>query len=618
MKVSRLGGVENILRCEIDFGSSGARTASRCRAWASFTQVGRPWLHWPERGVTSISRSSAFISATDRIRPARTEPWQAIVAATWSSRSRSASAVPSSASSAARSRAGPGRRSCRAAPGWRGPASRSGRSARSRGPARRARPSRLRAGRSRARPARPRRGSAAPGARPRRRRRRRAHPLEHQPLVRGMLVDDHQPVLGLGDDIGRGDLAARDAERDRLGTGAVARLRRGRRAGRAEVASRSSVTPGEGRARQRLARRPAKTARIPAFAGMTRGSDSPVHATGAANCSRAALRWPASSSASRRPPTISPRTAAGSRKRTSVLAGWTLTSTSLGRHARRTAPRPGGGRGRAGRDRRRAARRPAAGPSPGGALTNRYCWSAMPRLKVGRLTTPVRPQPVADAVDADAVAVELAVEQRGDPRRRVRRLDRQRRGGRHGRALKPTSGRAIASRCTASRQAAYSARGERRNLRRAGTLSNRPSTRTRVPGGSAAGPSPAGAPWSTSIRQPSAPRDAAFERQPGDAGDRRQRLAAKAEAGHVLDRVVGQLGGGVALEREAHLGRASCRSRRRSPRSGRARPRRAGPRRCVAPASSAFSTSSFKRAGRPLDHLARGDAIDEFGRQPSY
>ena len=29
----------------------------------------------------------AFISATERIRPARTEPWQAMVAATWSSRS---------------------------------------------------------------------------------------------------------------------------------------------------------------------------------------------------------------------------------------------------------------------------------------------------------------------------------------------------------------------------------------------------------------------------------------------------------------------------------------------------------------------------------------------------
>ena len=40
-----------------------------------------------------------------------------------------------------------------------------------------------------------------------------AHPLEHQPLVGGVLVDDHQPVLGFGDDIGGGDLPARDAER---------------------------------------------------------------------------------------------------------------------------------------------------------------------------------------------------------------------------------------------------------------------------------------------------------------------------------------------------------------------------------------------------------------------
>ena len=41
---------------------------------ASFTHVGRPWLHWPECGVTSIVRSSAFISATLSVRPARTDP----------------------------------------------------------------------------------------------------------------------------------------------------------------------------------------------------------------------------------------------------------------------------------------------------------------------------------------------------------------------------------------------------------------------------------------------------------------------------------------------------------------------------------------------------------------
>src|SRR3546814_9204167 len=38
-------------------------------------------------------------------------------------------------------------------------------------------------------------------------------------------------------------------------------------------------------------------------------------------------RCPAPSSAARSPPTIMPRTSPGSRNRTSVLAGWTLTST---------------------------------------------------------------------------------------------------------------------------------------------------------------------------------------------------------------------------------------------------------------------------------------------------
>ena len=42
-------------------------------------------------------------------------------------------------------------------------------------------------------------------------------------------------------------------------------------------------------------------------------------------------------------------------------------------------------------------------------------------------------QAVADAVDADAVPVELAVEQRRDPRRRVRRLDATGLAARHAR-----------------------------------------------------------------------------------------------------------------------------------------------------------------------------------------
>jgi hypothetical protein len=55
-----------------------------------------------------------------------------------------------------------------------------------------------------------------------------------------------------------------------------------------------------------------------------------------------------------------------------------------------------------------------------------------------------------------------------------------------------------------SSAAAYSARGLRKNLRRAGTLPNRCSTRTRVPGGKAVGPSPESTPWSIIRCQPPA------------------------------------------------------------------------------------------------------------------
>ena len=45
----------------------------------SWRQVGRPWLHWSDRSVTSIWRSRAFISSSVRRRLARTAPWQAMV-----------------------------------------------------------------------------------------------------------------------------------------------------------------------------------------------------------------------------------------------------------------------------------------------------------------------------------------------------------------------------------------------------------------------------------------------------------------------------------------------------------------------------------------------------------
>ena len=43
-------------------------------AMPSCTQVGRPWLHCPDRSVSSISRNSAFISGNVKRRLARTDP----------------------------------------------------------------------------------------------------------------------------------------------------------------------------------------------------------------------------------------------------------------------------------------------------------------------------------------------------------------------------------------------------------------------------------------------------------------------------------------------------------------------------------------------------------------
>jgi hypothetical protein len=78
----------------------------------SSTKVGRPWLHWPELGVASISRRSAFISSARICRPDRTEPWQAMRDRIAWARSRSVSDAPISASSSRMSR-----RSARASTG---------------------------------------------------------------------------------------------------------------------------------------------------------------------------------------------------------------------------------------------------------------------------------------------------------------------------------------------------------------------------------------------------------------------------------------------------------------------------------------------------------------------
>ena len=110
-------------------------------------------------------------------------------------------------------------------------------------------------------------------------RHRPAHPLEHQPLVGGVLVDEDQPVLGLGDDIGGGDLAAGDAER-------VAGLRAADRRGGFGAGGGGEVAGARQPRRPSLPRRLGSRCRcgsrrvarrwIPAFAGMTARLGLPI------------------------------------------------------------------------------------------------------------------------------------------------------------------------------------------------------------------------------------------------------------------------------------------------------------------------------------------------------
>src|SRR6476661_7810657 len=119
------------------------------------------------------------------MRPARTEPWQAMVAATWSSFSRRLTGPPSSAISAARSASSPATSVLPSAAGT----DRTSIEVDDLGKQQRL----------------PRHLAALAS---------RAHPFENKALVGGVLVDDDETVLGLGDDVGRGDLASRDSERE--------------------------------------------------------------------------------------------------------------------------------------------------------------------------------------------------------------------------------------------------------------------------------------------------------------------------------------------------------------------------------------------------------------------
>ena len=111
--------------------------------------------------------------------------------------------------------------------------------------------------------------------------------------------------------------------------------------------------------------------------------------------------------------------------------------------------------------------------------------------------------------------------------------------------------------------------------------------------------------------------DPAFEGQPRHAGNRRQRLAAKAEAQHVLDRVAGQLRRRVPLEREVEVIAAHARAvvgNLDQPEAARREPHRD----LVRARIQRVLDELLERTCRPLDHLAGSDSVNQFGGKPSY
>ena len=321
------------------------------------------------------------------------------------------------------------------------------------------------------------------------------------------------------------------------------------------------------------------------------------------------------------PPTISPRTIGGIAEADLGLGRMDIDVDLARREPRGTAPARHGGRAPASRHRRRAPRRPATGPSPAG-LDEQILVVGHAAVE-GRQAR--RPRPAAPLraghVDRDAILGQFACRQRappapGDPRRPWTASTRRPSCS----SVKPMSGRAMASRRTTSRQAAYSARGERRNLRRAGTRANNCSTRMRVPGGSAAGPSPTSSPLIDDAPPAVGSRAMRAGFRASAARRWRSKAAPRRESRASSTRSISSPGSfEVAWRSSASAISAgvmpqpsSVTSIRSSPPAGQAHcdPRRSGVDRIF--------DQFLQRAGRALDHFAGGDAVDQLLRQAAY
>ena len=114
-----------------------------------------------------------------------------------------------------------------------------------------------------------------------------------------------------------------------------------------------------------------------------------------------------------------------------------------------------------------------------------------------------------------------------------------------------------------------------------------------------------------------AARDPAFERQPRDAGDRRQSFAAKAQRRDILDRVIGQLGCRMAFERQRHVGggHAAAVILDLEPRNSTVSDSHRDARR---PGVDGVFDQFFERCGGSFDHFTGCDPIYERFRQATY
>ena len=173
-----------------------------------------------------------------------------------------------------------------------------------------------------------------------------------------------------------------------------------------------------------------------------------------------------------------------------------------------------------------------------------------------------------------------------------------------------TSGAAIARRLTASAAASASARSDLRNLSRAGVTANRSRASTRAPVAQPQGSIALLIPSSTRSLSPcGAPGAAGAELEPRHRGDRGQGFAAEAKGGDLHEIAVGNLRRCVPFDGKGEIG-------------------------CVQPVPVVDDPDQLPAAGldrdcyrfragvervldqfldrrrRPLDHLARGDAVD--------